>query len=101
LVIYFGRRATYFYGGSLVLHRRVMAPYLLHYEIMRSAKARGCDYYDLWGIEPANEPDHPWHDISVFKRKFGGVEIHLTPTLDYVYDPAAYSHYVATERDPD
>jgi peptidoglycan pentaglycine glycine transferase (the first glycine) len=101
LVVYFRRRATYFFGGSLVLHRRVMAPYFLHFEIMRSAKGRGCEWYDLWGVAPENKPDHPWHDISVFKRKFGGLEVSLVPTLDYVYDRAAYDHYVATERDPD
>jgi peptidoglycan pentaglycine glycine transferase (the first glycine) len=101
LIIYFGSRATYFYGGSLALRRRVMAPYLLHYEIIRRAKARGYESYDLWGIAPANEPDHPWQDISVFKRKFGGTELNLVPTLDYVYDPAAYRHYEATESDSD
>jgi lipid II:glycine glycyltransferase (peptidoglycan interpeptide bridge formation enzyme) len=101
LVVYFGRRATYFFGGSLALHRRVMAAYLLHFEIMRRAKAMGYEWYDLWGVAPANEPDHPWQHISVFKRKFGGLEFNLVPTLDYVYDPAAYDHYVATERDPD
>jgi lipid II:glycine glycyltransferase (peptidoglycan interpeptide bridge formation enzyme) len=100
LVVYFGRTATYFFGGSLALHRDVMAPYLLHFEIMRSAKAKGYDWYDLWGIAPEGKPDDPWQDISVFKRKFGGVEINLVPTLDYVYDPAAYDHYVASERDP-
>ena len=33
--------------------------------------------------------------LSVFKRKFGGQELNLVPTLDYVYDPAAYGDYVA------
>jgi hypothetical protein len=55
LVVYFGRRATYFFGGSLALHRSIMAPHLLHFEIMRSAKARGCEWYDLWGFAPENE----------------------------------------------
>jgi len=101
VVVYFGRRATYFYGGSLDRHRHVMAPYLLHFEIMRKAKAMGQDWYDLWGVAPDNERDHPWQNISVFKRKFGGLELNLVPTLDYVYDPAAYNRYIATERDPD
>jgi lipid II:glycine glycyltransferase (peptidoglycan interpeptide bridge formation enzyme) len=101
LVIYFGARATYFYGGSLVLYRRVMAPYLLHYGIMCRAKAMGYEWYDLWGIAPKNAPNHPWQDISVFKRKFGGTELNLAPTLDYVYDSAAYDHYAATERYPE
>jgi len=98
LVTYLGGKATYFFGGSLVLHRKVMAPYLLHFEIMRRAKARGCEWYDFWGIAPKDDPDHPWQDISAFKRKFGGVEVNLVPALDYVYDAAAYERYVAAEK---
>lgn len=95
LVVYFGRRATYFFGGSLASDRGVMAPYLLHFEIMRRAKEMGHEWYDLWGVAPAGDLDHPWQNISVFKRKFGGHELDLVPTLDYVYDGAAYEDYVA------
>jgi lipid II:glycine glycyltransferase (peptidoglycan interpeptide bridge formation enzyme) len=94
LVIFWGDRATYFYGGSLGERRQVMAPYLLHFEIMRLAKARGCAWYDLWGVAPEDEPHHPWQQISVFKRKFGGREVRLVPTLDYVFDEAAYVRYL-------
>ena len=93
LVVYFGRRATYFFGGSLVLHRNVMAPYLLHFEIMRRARDLGFHHYDFWGIAPADQSDHPWQNITAFKRKFGGHEIELVPTLDYVYNAAAYERY--------
>jgi lipid II:glycine glycyltransferase (peptidoglycan interpeptide bridge formation enzyme) len=95
LVMYFGNRATYFYGASLDIYRRVMAPYLLHFEIMRKARARGMHWYDFWGIPPRNEPDHPWTNIGIFKAKFGGAEVHLVPSLDLVYDAAAYERYVA------
>lgn len=98
LVVYFGRRATYFFGGSLERDRQVMAPYLLHFDAIRRAKARGCEWYDFWGVAPPDEPRHPWHGISEFKRKFGGVDVTLVPTADYVYDPAAYAHYVACQR---
>jgi len=100
LVIYFGVRATYFFGGSREVHRHVMAPYLLHFEIMRKAKALGHQWYDLWGIAPANQPEHPWRNFTAFKAKFGGEEVHLVPTLDYVYDDAAYDRYVAQEKRP-
>jgi peptidoglycan pentaglycine glycine transferase (the first glycine) len=93
LVITFGQRATYFYGGSLVLHREVMAPYVLQFEIMRKAKAAGCEQYDLWGIAPPGQPDHPWQPISEFKRKFGGTELQFVPTLDLVLDRAAYARF--------
>jgi lipid II:glycine glycyltransferase (peptidoglycan interpeptide bridge formation enzyme) len=99
VVVYFGRRATYFFGGSLDSHREVMAPYLLHFEIMRAAKALGHDWYDLWGTAPEGEPNHPWRDITVFKRKFGGVPIDLVPTLDHVYDAGAYEQYLAAESE--
>ncbi|NML15640.1 lipid II:glycine glycyltransferase FemX [Azohydromonas caseinilytica] len=97
LVIRFGLRATYFFGGSLALHRPVMAPYLLHFEIMRSVRAAGCRSYDLWGIAPEDEPEHPWQAISAFKRKLGGHELALVPTLDLVLDAAAYRRYQASQ----
>ena len=93
LVVYFADTATYYYGGSRAIHRNVMAPYLLHFEIMRKAKALGCRYYDLLGVTPSGEPDNGWKDISVFKRKLGGRELRLVPTLEYVYDPVAYEEY--------
>ena len=97
VVVYFGRRATYFFGASLDHDRRVMAPYLLHFEIMRRAKAVGCEWYDFWGIAPSGAERHPWENITAFKRKFGGREVNLVPTLDYVFDDEAYERYVAAE----
>lgn len=100
IVVYFGDRATYFFGASRDAHRHVMAAHLLHFEIMRRAQAMGCAWYDFWGVAPLSEANHPWQDISVFKRKFGGCEIRLVPTLDHVYDRAAYERYLAAEGDP-
>jgi peptidoglycan pentaglycine glycine transferase (the first glycine) len=98
LVVYFADTATYYYGGSRAIHRNVMAPYLLHFEIMRKAKALGCRYYDLLGVTPSGAPDDgSWKDISVFKRKLGGRELRLVPTLEYVYDPVAYEEWELTE----
>ena len=99
-VVRFGQRATYFFGGSLLLHRRVMAPYLMHFEAMRSVKAAGCQSYDLWGVSPPDQPWHAWQQISEFKRKFGGAEVRLVPTLDHVYDAAAYEHFQALDGYP-
>lgn len=101
LVVYFGPRATYFYGGSRALNRQVMAPYLMHFEIMRKAKARGREWYDLWGIAPPRQLDHPWQNFTAFKAKFGGEEVHLAPTLDLVFDAAAYDRYMAIENSPE
>lgn len=94
IVVYFGGRATYFFGGSTGEHRNVMAPYLIHFEAMRKAKEMGCECYDFWGIAPTGASEHPWKDITAFKRKFGGHEVNLVPTLDHVYDESAYAIYL-------
>lgn len=96
LTVHFGRRVTYFYGGSTEQYRQVMAPYLLHFEIMLWAKARGYEWYDLYGIAPQNLPEHQWANFSAFKRKLGGQEFHFVPALDYIYDAEAYTAYEKT-----
>lgn len=93
LVIFFARRATYFYGGSRPLHRQTMAPYLLHFEAMRKAKTMGCHWYDFYGIAPPDKPAHRWANISTFKRKFGGQELSFVPALDFIYDSEGYADY--------
>jgi lipid II:glycine glycyltransferase (peptidoglycan interpeptide bridge formation enzyme) len=98
LVVFCGPMATYFYGGSLELHRHVMAPYALHFEIMKAARGRGCVWYDFWGVVPTDAPPHKWDGISAFKRKFGGEDVALVPSLDRVFDVKAYAAYVAAER---
>lgn len=99
LVLRFGNRATYFFGGSLDERREVMAPYLLHHEIMNRMAAQGCATYDFWGVAPPGQADHEWARISDFKRKFGGIELSLVPVLDHVYDGRAYERYVRSEGD--
>jgi peptidoglycan pentaglycine glycine transferase (the first glycine) len=95
-VVYFGPRATYFCGGSRTLNRQVMAPYLMHFEIMRYAKARGHECYDLWGLRHLTS--RGIRNFSAFKTKFGGEEVHLAPTLGVVLDAAAYDQYGAIEN---
>lgn len=97
VVIRFGSRATYFYGGSLAERRHVMAPYLLHFEIMCRAREAGLETHDLWGVAPKGDQANSWAGLSAFKRRFGGREVSLMPTLDYVYDRSAYMRYQASE----
>ena len=99
LVIYGGPRATYFFGGSRNIHRHVMAPYLLHFEVMLKAKALGCQWYDMYGVAPLSKPDDPWTNISIFKRKFGGEEFNFVRSLDYIYEDSAYEDYRKRRRE--
>ncbi len=91
-----GQRAWYFYGASLSIHREKMPTYLLQWEAMRWAKARGCTSYDLWGIPDADEKnledqftrrsDGLW-GVYRFKRGFGGQIVRSMGAWDLPYSP--------------
>jgi peptidoglycan pentaglycine glycine transferase (the first glycine) len=92
LVILFGRRATYLYGGSSPRHRNVMAPYALHWDVMQAAREQGCVEYDMYGYDPFGLPDHLYAGFSQFKRQFGGRRVDNIGAFDLLfYDRLAAS----------
>ena len=97
-----GERAYYFYGGSSNEERNRMPTYLLQWEAMRWAKARGATHYDLWGVPDEDEEtleanfetrdDGLW-GVYRFKRGFGGKLIREPDAWDRVYSPMMYKLY--------
>lgn len=85
LVVYFGRRATYLYGGSSIRHRHVMPNYALHGAAIQEARARGCVEYDLYGYDPFGLPGHQYAGISRFKRQFGGIRKDWIGAHDHLF----------------
>jgi peptidoglycan pentaglycine glycine transferase (the first glycine) len=85
LVIFFGRRATYLYGGSSSRHRQVMPTYALHWAAVQAARSRGCVEYDLYGYDPFEQPDHAYAGFSRFKRQFGGVRQDSIGAYDHLF----------------
>lgn len=80
MVNFFNKTATYLHGGTAKENMNAMAPYLLHWEIIKYAKVQGFKYYDWWGINP--EPGHRWAGITRFKQGFGGYELRSPGTYD-------------------
>lgn len=91
LVTFFGEEATYYYGASSNEYRNLMAPYLLQWEAMRDAKQKGLKWYDLFGIAPENQKNHPWAGVTQFKTKFGGKIFNYAKALEYVFQPFWYN----------
>lgn len=97
-----GNCAWYLYGASSDAHREMMPTYLLQWEAMRWAKARGAEEYDLYGIPDmpeaeleesfAHRTDGLW-GVYRFKRGFGGQIRRTAGPWDRVYQPLLYRAY--------
>jgi peptidoglycan pentaglycine glycine transferase (the first glycine) len=98
-----GNRAYYLYGASNDEERNRMPAYLLQWEAMKWAKARGCETYDLWGVPDEDEATLEanfekrhgslW-GVYRFKRGFGGEIKRAVQAMDRVYNPLLYWAYL-------
>lgn len=93
IMIDFAGVRTYLHGASSHKHRALMAPHLLHWELIKDAKQKGLQKYDWWGVAPLDEPNHPWAGIGRFKRSFPGREVVYAGTYDFVIKPFWYNVY--------
>ncbi len=91
IITFYDGVANYLYGGSSHERREVMAPFALHWQVMKDAKARGLRYYDLLGIAPADKPKHKWAGLSRFKENFGGRAVEIIGGYDKVYNSMWYN----------
>lgn len=92
-VFYFAGRAYYVYGMSRDVHRDKMPAYLLQWEAMERAKARGCSVYDLWGAPDVfDESDSMW-GVYRFKEGLGGKVVRTLGAWDFAPNPFWYKLY--------
>ena len=85
-----GEMARYLYGASTLRHRALMGNYALQWAAMRLARDQGCRAYDLYGISPSADGDHPWAGLYRFKTGFGGSIEHRCGCWDYPVRPLPY-----------
>jgi lipid II:glycine glycyltransferase (peptidoglycan interpeptide bridge formation enzyme) len=98
VTLFRGPSAVYLYGASSGKKRNLMAPYALQVLAMEEAKASGCVEYDLYGIPPNNEPDHPMAGLYLFKTGFGGKIVHRQGCWDYPCYNLLYHVYFFAEK---
>jgi lipid II:glycine glycyltransferase (peptidoglycan interpeptide bridge formation enzyme) len=97
VTLFRGKEAVYLYGASSDKKRNLMAPYALQLKAMEDARAAGCEIYDLFGIPPTEDPDHPMAGLYRFKTGFGGRIIHRSGSWDMPYRPLAYRLFRTAE----
>lgn len=98
LVVYFGNTATYLHGGSDYQYRAMMAPYVLHWQIMQAAQADGYAQYDWFGIAPVDQPNHYLANVSRFKLGFGGMVRERAGTYEQALRPMWYTGYQIAKK---
>jgi len=85
LLVTYGERATYLYGGITNYKRNLMAGYALQWAAMKAAKEAGCTTYDFYGYDPFRSPDHNYARFSQFKSQFGGKVTRFIGAHDYFF----------------
>ncbi|MFA6131946.1 MAG: peptidoglycan bridge formation glycyltransferase FemA/FemB family protein [Patescibacteria group bacterium] len=98
IMVDFNETRTYLHGASSNQDRNLMAPFLLHWELMKEAKEKGLKFYDWWGIASSDDPKDPWAGITRFKKGFGGEVVKYPGTFDYIIKPFGYLFYKVTRR---
>ncbi len=88
LMIFYNKTATYLHGGSSREERQVMAPYLLHWEALKEAQKKGCQFYDFWGIDYKK-----WPGLTRFKNSFSGEKISYPGSFDFIISSKWYFLY--------
>lgn len=89
--------SVYLYGCSSNKKRNLMPNFLLQWSAMKDAKAYGSGYYDMYGMPPTDDPNHPMHGLYLFKTGFGGKNIHRPGTFD-IPTGIFYKAYSAAEN---
>lgn len=87
IAIFYGNKAWYLYGASSNSHRNVMPNYLLQWEMIRCALARGCSIYDFRGVSGDLSEDNPLYGLYRFKKGFNGTFTKFTGLFTYHYAP--------------
>jgi lipid II:glycine glycyltransferase (peptidoglycan interpeptide bridge formation enzyme) len=83
IIVYWGEKATYLYGGRSFEHPQIKANYALHWQAMQQAQKRGCKVYDFYGF--SQDPQHGYATFSQFKRQFGGERVTTIGAQDYFF----------------
>ena len=93
IVFYFAGRAYYVYGMSRDRHREKMPAYLLQWEAIKRAKAKGCTVYDLWGAPDVFDASDSLWGVYRFKEGLGGQVVRTLGAWDFAPNRLWYKLY--------
>lgn len=77
MIMFYGDTAYYLHGAMDRNHKKLMAPYFMHWEIAKHAKSTGHRHYDFWGIDARR-----WPGVTRFKLGWGGRQVEYPGSFD-------------------
>lgn len=98
LISFYDGVASYLYGGSSSEHHEVMAPYAMHWQIIKDAKERGMQKYDMLGRAKPGDEKSKWTGVTRFKEQFGGEAVEILGSYDFVVKPVLYKLFRILEK---
>jgi lipid II:glycine glycyltransferase (peptidoglycan interpeptide bridge formation enzyme) len=89
VMLFFGPRLVYLYGGTRSDARDLKPGYLLHWRAIEDAQRRGCATYDMWGVPLDPQPGQRGYGYYVFKSRFNGRMVRFIGLYDLPVNRAA------------
>ena len=84
---------TYAHAAADDTYRKLSAGTALVGQMILDAHAKGLTYFDLYGIADTDNPSHPWHGFTRFKKSFGGESVTRPGTWDFPINKHGYYLY--------
>src|SRR3989441_6103146 len=89
VMLFFGSKLIYLYGGTRSEAKDLKPGYLLHWRAIEDAPRRGCTRYDMWGV-PLDPPPGPrGYGYYVVKSRLNGRLGRFLWPYDLAANPAA------------
>ncbi len=78
-------------------HKLQVSTLVVAYGIIEAQKI-GKSYFDMYGIAPPDQPNHPWSGFTRFKQSFGGFAVSYVGTWDIPVKTQWYRAYRAASQ---
>jgi len=98
VMMFFGPRLIYLYGGTSAETQALKPGYLLHWRAIQDAQRRGCTAYDMWGVPLDPTPAHPGYGYYIFKSRFNGRLVRFIGLYDLPIRPPLAAGWRLAER---
>lgn len=88
IIIFFSQRVISLHSGFDYQYRELKAPYLLRWKTILEGKRRGCQEFDMGGID-----EKKWPGVTYLKKSFGGQEFEYGPGKEIIFNNKWYNFY--------